>query len=75
MAEVHNHSHNADLRGRITLLPLPPFVGNRTPSLDAKPATLSLQTSPARLPLLSLHVEEDTPEQPRIPHKLETEEA
>ena len=30
MAKVHNRSHVADLRGRFTLLPPPPFVGNRT---------------------------------------------
>ena len=29
MAEVHNRSHIAVLRGRFTLLPLPPLLGNR----------------------------------------------
>ena len=36
MAKVYNRSHIADFRGRFTLLLLPPFFGNRTPSLDAE---------------------------------------
>ena len=78
MAEVHNRSHVADLRGRLSFFPclLLSKTGHLSfvedtptdlepPLLLKKDSSKPTSSFPDRLPPLLLHVEEDTPEQAR----------
>ena len=79
MAEVHNRSHVADLRGRLPFFscPLSLETGHLSfaedtptdlepPLLLKKDSSKPTSSFPDRLPPLLLHVEEDTLEQARI---------